>query len=653
MPTMMESWNENSYVALDTPSEVKISPDGSRVAYTLTKADLKGDKYETSVIVLGTADNNQQITIENASMVRFSPDGWKIAYRFALPNEEDHSELWIYDLKTSQRKKLIEDGLISEIDWSPDGSKLCVLSGNPKTDPHIYYDNSYPVWFDGRGFLDRESSVVNVYDSNTGSKVEEFEKQVFLMPKSPYLTYFRVALWHNNSSLLLNVFRRESPFEKNDIYLHSSNDERKLFDSTSLHAITSNGNQVVMIGRPEKRRGYMEHNFLYIWNGSSVEPLTPRFIYDDISIPGAEPKLDTTGRLYYLSLRKGRLSLHSLAMGGDERAEVDEDAWVTSFDLSRNGKIALIRESTSEPPEVYILENGNRKKLTSYGETFSRNLSPRPFYKLNYAGVGGLKIDAWYLKPEIKKEAKKAPVVLFIHGGPKGMYGYQFHFLGQYFAAKGYYVLYVNPRGSAGYEEDFSTTIIGKYGEDDFKDIMQGVDELISAERSADSNRLGVSGISGGGFLTNWTITHSKNFKAAISENGICNWFSHYAGSDIGYWFCTELIGKDPIGDDSNYKLYSPIYYSRSVTTPVLFIHSMEDYRCPPDQGIMFHQVLKSMGKESYMAMFKKGVHGHSMHGSPVHRSKRHKLMLDYMDSKLMKNEKEFNPDFAIPLVSS
>ena len=228
------------------------------------------------------------------------------------------------------------------------------------------------------------------------------------------------------------------------------------------------------------------------------------------------------------------------------------------------------------------------------------------------------------------------------------MYGYSFDFLGQLLANRGYYVLYTNPRGSAGYDEAFATTIIHKYGDDDFKDIMQGVDELLSSERFADRDKLSVTGISGGGFLTNWTITHNAKFKAAISENGICNWFTHYAFSDIGYWFCEDLIGEDPLNNDSDYKLRSPIYHSRSVTTPVLFIHSMEDYRCPPDQGIMFHQVLRNLGKESYIAMFKKGEHGHSRTGSPVQRSKRHKLMLQFLEAKLMRGEKEFVPDFSI-----
>jgi dipeptidyl aminopeptidase/acylaminoacyl peptidase len=639
----MLSWNEKSFAQFLTLSDVKISSESSTIAYVLTKADFQADKYETA-IVLKQVMGEEKGFISNASMPRFAPDGKRLMYSSSTLGSQKGSAQWLYDIRSGTARKLFEEEGVVDLDWSPDGRKICVVTGRRKSDPHVFYEDGFPVWFNGRGFLDRESTVVSVYDAESGAKLEQIEKRVFLMPRLPLFPYFRVALWHGDS-LLLNIFNVENPYRSIDIYSYKDGKEEKLFEGAALRAVCSNGKYVVLSGKPKKTSGYSEHDFLYSWDGSHLEPLTERYVYEDVSTSGAEPKFDRSERLYYASLRRGRISLHSIMIGSEERAEVEEDSQITSFDVSSNGKIALIKENPTHPPEVYTYD-GKLKQLTFYNDVVSRKLGLRPLHKLSYAGVDGLKIDAWYLKPDVRK-GEKAPVVLFIHGGPKGMYGYFFQHLHQLLASRGYYVLYTNPRGSGGYDEAFATIVNKKYGDDDFSDIIQGVDELIAKEPSANKERIGVTGISGGGFLTNWAITHTDRFKAAISENGICNWLSEYAFSDIGYWFCKDLIGEDPFKDES-YKLRSPLYYSQSVITPVLFIHSYEDLRCTLDQGIMFHHVLKSLGKESYIAMFKKGEHMHSVVGSPVHRYKRHRLMLEFLESKLVKDEKRFSPTFTI-----
>ncbi|MCK4393008.1 prolyl oligopeptidase family serine peptidase, partial [Candidatus Bipolaricaulota bacterium] len=133
-------------------------------------------------------------------------------------------------------------------------------------------------------------------------------------------------------------------------------------------------------------------------------------------------------------------------------------------------------------------------------------------------------------------------------------------------------------------------------------------------------------------------------FKAAVSENGISNWFTSYAFSDIGFWFDKELIGENPLIDES-YKKRSPIFSAEKVETPVLIIHSLEDYRCPLDQSVMFYHVLKDLGKEAYIAIFKKGPHGHSVIGTLHHRWKRYKLIVNFFVKRLREEEKEIKVD--------
>ncbi|NPA47117.1 MAG: S9 family peptidase, partial [Thermococci archaeon] len=149
--------------------------------------------------------------------------------------------------------------------------------------------------------------------------------------------------------------------------------------------------------------------------------------------------------------------------------------------------------------------------------------------------------------------------------------------------------------------------------------------------------------ISYGGFMTNWAVTQSDLFKAGVSENGISYWLTSYAFSDIGLWFDVEVVGPNPL-ENENYRKLSPLFYAKNVKAPVLFIHSLEDYRCPLDQSLMFYNVLKDLGKEAYIAVFRRGPHGHSLTGSPRHRAKRYRLFVEFFERKLKKGE-EFNVD--------
>jgi len=268
-------------------------------------------------------------------------------------------------------------------------------------------------------------------------------------------------------------------------------------------------------------------------------------------------------------------------------------------------------------------------------EQFLETVTVRRLNYFEYASFDGMKIDAWYLKPD----SSPAPLIVFVHGGPKGAYGRCLYFMGQLLAQEGFYVLYTNPRGSDNYSEEFALAVKERTGLEDFKDIVSGVEELKRKEAITD---IGITGISYGGFMTNWAITQSDMFKAAVSENGISYWLTSYAFSDIGFWFDKSLIGDDPLTNE-NYRKLSPLFHAKNVKTPLLLIHSLEDYRCPLDQSLMFYHVLKDLGKEVYIAIFKKGAHGHSVQASYSHRLKRYKLIVEFFKQKLLLKSETFD----------
>lgn len=197
------------------------------------------------------------------------------------------------------------------------------------------------------------------------------------------------------------------------------------------------------------------------------------------------------------------------------------------------------------------------------------------------------------------------PTILFIHGGPHMAYGYGYFIEFQFFASNGFNVIYANPTGSQGYGEEFAKGCVGDWGGRDMAELLEFVED---ARRQFNlTKRMGVTGGSYGGFMTNWIITHSEIFSAAVSERGISNLVSMCGTSDIGFWFNAVESGvDDPWNPENMEKLMrmSPIYYVGKVSTSTMFIHGEEDYRCPIEQAEQFHVALRSRGVESKLVRY-------------------------------------------------
>jgi dipeptidyl aminopeptidase/acylaminoacyl peptidase len=204
------------------------------------------------------------------------------------------------------------------------------------------------------------------------------------------------------------------------------------------------------------------------------------------------------------------------------------------------------------------------------------------------------------------------------------------------FAAKGYAVLYVNPRGSDSYTEKFAD-IRGHYAERDYQDLMEAVDYATSHFDFIDSERIGVAGGSYGGYMTNWIVTQTNRFKAAVSDRSISNWWTFWGTSDIGPYFMKDQIGCDPWDDEETTMAKSPIRYVKNVKTPIMFVHSMEDYRCWMVEALQMFTALKYYGKETELVLFPGENHELSRGGKPKHRVLRLESYLRWFDLYLKK----------------
>ena len=307
---------------------------------------------------------------------------------------------------------------------------------------------------------------------------------------------------------------------------------------------------------------------------------------------------------------------------------------------TRIGDLFAIDSAGGEPRQLTHINN----------ELFSKLNLTEP-EEIHYKTFDGKTIQAWVQKPPDFNPAKKYPLILNIHGGPHAAYGYIFAHEFQWMAAKGYVVLYPNPRGSTTYGQDFGNVIQFHYPGDDYKDLMAGVDEVIR-RGYIDDKKLGVTGGSGGGLLTNWVVGQTNRFAAAVSQRDIASWGAWWYTADFTL-FQPSWFKAPPFEDEQDFKARSPLTFIKNVKTPMMFILGEADYRTPPGAGgeEMF-RALKFRKIPTVMVRFPNESHELSRSGQPWHRVERLQNIVGWFDRWLMgipKPEYDVAPQEEVP----
>ena len=340
--------------------------------------------------------------------------------------------------------------------------------------------------------------------------------------------------------------------------------------------------------------------------------------------------------------REGRGNLQRFPVsGGSPTAVTNGKPAVMTYHEGANGEIAAILSTPTEIGDIFMLDaagsasHAQPQQLTRFNEPLFSHLNLTDPEEIWYTSFDGKKIQAWVQKPPDFDPKKKYPLILNIHGGPHGAYGWVFDHEFQWMAAKGYVVLYPNPRGSTTYGEAFGNIIQYHYPGDDFKDLMAGVDELIR-RGYIDPNELGVTGGSGGGVLTDWTVTHTDRFHAAVSQRDISDWANWWYTADFTL-FQANWFRQPPFLDPQDYRNRSAITYVTSIHTPISFILGEADYRTPPTAGGEdLFRALKWLKRPTAMVRFPGESHELSRSGQPWHRVERLESIVGWMDKYLL-----------------
>lgn len=305
---------------------------------------------------------------------------------------------------------------------------------------------------------------------------------------------------------------------------------------------------------------------------------------------------------------------------------------IESFDICEKG-IYFIGLRDEKLQEIYHLENLEETQITSFNSEIMNTSSFSPIETMTFVS-DGITHTGFVIKPVDYDPNKKYPGILKIHGGPKATYGPVIDHERQFLANNGYFVIYCNPRGSDGQGNEFAD-IRGRFGKEDYVDFMNFVDAVLKQYPALDEKRLGVSGSSYGGYMTNWIITQTDRFAAAIAEASISNYITKFLTTDIGFTYNISNQAADPWSDLALVWEQSPLKYANKVKTPTLFIHNDEDYRCWMAEAIQMYYALKMHGCTTHFLMFHKEHHGMRIFGKPSNRVQRLKAMLEWYNKYL------------------
>lgn len=633
-------------------TDPKISPDGRRVVFVVTKASIKENKY-FSTLWIYDLEKKSLYNLTNGPFdisPFWSSDSRKIAYlsRKTLKDEEPGLELWIIDLENPSSPRLVfkHERSFQIYGFVPNTQKVLINVTEKKTDEgkeKIKVIDEVPFWFNGEGYIYGQRNALYIVDSNTGNaeKITQGDEEISFAQVSPdgqnvaYISAEDHQKPYKTDLKVVNIYSKETRKLTKGEYII----EDLAWESSAKH---------IAFRASDYTHGLNSHTKLWIIDLTSTEirRITlpdwdiSNSMNSDMRGPSSLGKLQWSGKWLYFPFNKGG-TVSLLRTDAVERIEavVEGDFTVEDFSANEN-TVALTIMSSTRPSELYILRGRKLEKVTDFNdELIEKAKLQRPIHFKAPVSDGNA-IDCWLLKPSDFKEGQKYPTILYIHGGPATAYGesfmHEFHVL----SSEGFAVLYTNPRGSAGYTEDFKD-IRGKYGTRDYLDLMEALDYAIKSFPFIDENRLGVAGGSYGGFMTNWIIGQTDRFKAAVTMRSISNWLSFYGTSDIGYYFSEDQIsgelGKN-LWTEGIFEIFwqkSPLKYANRVKTPTLIIHSDEDYRCWIDQAYQFFTALKLNGVETKLVIFPGENHDLSRKGKPKNRVERLRYIVEWFKTHL------------------
>lgn len=630
--------------------EPALSPDGTRVAVAVTTIDAEANTYRSAIWMVPVEGGTPaQLTAggKRDTSPRWSPDGTRLA--FLSDRDTETPQLWLIPVGGGEARRVTDlENAVTDPVWSPDGrrvafvSKLTPPDPNPGSDVKVITELRYK--FDGEGFLGGKRRQIWSVDVDREDAEPKRVTDGDFEHSSP--------AWSPSGRELAFAANRNPGWQlerSRDLWsVVPGSPPRRLTDGSGffdLPAWSPDGTMIVCTGHRKLRQEGPNHE-VWVLSASGGEPrsLTAGFdrgvgdqaISDIGQFPPQRPRWSADGSaLFFLGSDCGTTHVHRVDLHGTMTPLTAGARRVAAFDTTGTGETLVSTVSDPVTPfEIHALERGTERALTAFNADLLREVAVAAPEEIWVDGAGGHRVQGWILRPPAARPDVALPAILEIHGGPHTMYGTSFFHELQLLAARGYAVIYANPRGSTGYGEAFTSALHAAWGEQDTPDLMAVLDRAV-AGGGIDPARLGVTGGSYGGYMTNWLLGQTDRFRAGVTQRSISNLVSLYGTDDIAVVSLDVEFGGPPWVARERYLALSPITYVERITAPLLILHSEEDYRCPIEQAEQLFVALKRLGREVVFVRFPGESHNLSRSGKPAHRLERLRRIVDWFDGHL------------------
>jgi acylaminoacyl-peptidase len=613
-------------------SNPQISPNGKQIIYVRNFKDVMTDKNLSNLWIINyDGSNHRPLTTgnHNDSYPRWSHDGKKIIFK--SNREDDKSKLYLMWVDSRDYFALTNTKHAPQnVSWSNDDSMLAFNMFVPKKEnnfikmpakpegakwnaPPIYIDD-LKYRSDGQGYLKPGHSQLFTLPVQGGT------------PKQLTFSEFNhgAPIWAKDGQQLFFSanYHEEEDHEPEDSEIYNikvnNGEVNQLTDRygpDSSPILSPDGKRIAYLGFNDELQGY-QLTELYVMdiNGKNSKLISKTFDRDvsniqwDSKNKGIYFQYDDKGKtkLAHISL-DGKVKVLAKNLGGLSLGRPYNSA---DYSVSENSKFAFTQGTTQHPADLGVGDSKTNQRLTEVNaDLFSfKNLGnvEEIWWKSSYDQRD---IQGWIVTPPNFDSSKKYPMILEIHGGPFASYGAVFSAEIQAYAAAGYVVLYSNPRGSTGYGEEFGNLIHHDYPNHDYDDLMSGVDAVID-KGYINTDKLFVTGGSGGGVLTAWIVGKTDRFKAAVVAKPVINWYSFVLYADNPDFFYKYWFGKKPWEDPEQYLKRSPLTYVGNVTTPTMLLTGEEDFRTPIPESEQFYAALKLENVETALVRIPGSSHG-------------------------------------------
>jgi dipeptidyl aminopeptidase/acylaminoacyl peptidase len=610
-------------------SDPNLSPDGSQILYTLSATDAATQAISSQVWVCdfeGANPRRLTWTGERNAGARWSPDGSQAAF---VSNRVPASGLFVMPMQGGEARELARHGtMLGDLAWSPDGSRIAytavvdpantgdIAASGP---PTVRVTSRIDYKQDNRGYLGDARRQIFVVDVATGERRQVTSDAVD----------HQFPVWSpDGTRLLASVSTHNGMRSKLRIIPVAGGDPVEFGwerGNAGTWAWSPDGSRVVFSGEPMLT--YQPDYYVYELASGDIRQVTrdlpcyPASGFPTIEPPSMPVWLDDH-RILFPAYHHASSGLWELNVDSGEVQQVEGSQCIRSgFSVDAARRHVVQGYSSLETTgELWAFDRkaGSGRVITSYAAPTLSETPMAGWERFDVSRSGRL-IEAWMLRPADFDAAKKYPVVLDIHGGPNGYYGYAFNGIQQCLATNGFVVVFGNPGGSTTYGREFTQLVTEDWGGEDYLDLIAVLDEALKRPY-CDAERTGIWGYSYGGYMTAWTIAQNHRFKAAVCGAPCFDLEAMYGTSDISHEFGELQWGGPPHQSREWYATHSPSQIAHNTRTPTLIIQGEADDRCPVGQGEAMFVALKKAGVETEFARYPGGSHLFMRVGPPAQR---------------------------------